>query len=144
MIVVADGVGIGERREVGHIPGSHVVEAHRNRTLKGRLVGEWQRWRRILQSPADGNSYPWDQIGGAPARIGTGDAGGTAVDLLPHLVEAMDGIAHRIRVLQVLGNRKRAIWQISGKPFVGDEIELRENAAVVQQLLVARSERARS
>src|ERR1039458_535594 len=75
VIVVAHGVGIGQRGKIRHVSRCHVVEAHRYRTLKGGLVGEVRRRRRVLQSPANGSCHPREQVGGASAGVGTGNVG---------------------------------------------------------------------
>ena len=59
----------------------HVVEAHRNTTLMGTLIVEWNQRRVAVAAHSDRNRHPWDQIVATP------------VELLPHLKEAMNRIA---------------------------------------------------
>src|SRR5439155_14589720 len=103
--------GVGALPEGGRIAGGHVVEAHRD----GTLVGAGGRVGAVLRAFARGFVNPDEKI--APA----------AVDLLPHLEEAMHRISDIGGIADVSGYLEWAIRQQLGKAFVGDIARLPES-----------------
>src|SRR5215468_684854 len=98
MEIVAHRIGVGEHLEVGNVPLLDVIKAHR----RGALFSVWRReetgWRRqAIAAGADRRFYPWKQVVHT-LRL-------AAIELLPHLVEAMHGA---FRVV-VIGHSRRQL-----------------------------------
>src|SRR5712664_509273 len=97
VIVVAHRITIGEFLEIGHVTLQDVVEAHGGRAFtrcfRGRRIigAEVRRLRRAIYVGADGQFGPGEKISKAAAGIVVSRVSGVAIELLPHLVEAMDG-----------------------------------------------------
>jgi len=98
MVIVTHRIGVGECFQVRCITLLDIVEAHRGRTLAGRLVGEGRRRRRAVRTGADCHFDPWEQIGFATPAVFSVGCGGVAIELLPHLIKAMDR-ARRVGVV---------------------------------------------
>ena len=119
MEVVAHREVVGEGLQVGRIALQHVVEAHGGRAFTGGGVVEAGRLRLAIGASADRGLQPratsrscirWDSL-----RVRTR---GLAVELLPHLVEAVDR-AVVVGVVRVGGGGylERAVGQVVG---IGD------------------------
>src|SRR6266478_8472294 len=97
VIVVAHRILIGELLEIGHVALQDVVKAHGGRAFarcfrSGRIIGaEVRRLRHAIHIGADGYFGPGEKIPEAAAGILMSRVTGVAVELLPHLVEAVDG-----------------------------------------------------
>ena len=104
VVIVARGVGIGELSEIGRIAHRHVIEAH----CDGALIGAGGRIIAVLRPFAGALRHPDEEI--PPA----------AVDLLPHLEEAVYRVAYRRGVIDKFGDLKRAVRQLSRKTPVGN------------------------
>jgi hypothetical protein len=104
VVIVAQRIIVGELAEIRRVAGAHVVKAHRN----GSLVGAGRRIAAVLRSLAGSFGYPDEEIVRA------------AVDLLPHLEEAVHRITDRHGVVDVFGDLKGAIRQKWWKALVGD------------------------
>ena len=105
--VVAHRVLVRQAREIGRVTLLHVVEAERGRTFsRGHcawciLGAEGLGLRSAVGTGADGHFDPGEQIAGAAGRIVPAGGALAAIQLLPHLVEAM----HRARGVALVGER---------------------------------------
>ena len=108
VIIVAHRIGVGELLEIGHVPLLDVEKAHRRRTL---FIGEAGRRRLAVAAGADRRFDPWEEV--VLADRGTRER--AAVELLPHLVEAVDRALH-INVVEPRGDLVRARRQVVDEP----------------------------
>src|SRR5215475_2712945 len=104
MIIVADRVLVGELLEIRHIALLDIVKTHRGRAFTRRLVSEVSRLRLAVAARPDRHLDPWEQVVQAAAWIARGRMRRTAIDLLIHLVIAMDR-ALRIGVIGHTGRQ---------------------------------------
>ena len=107
--VVAHRILVREAREVGHVALLHVVEAERGGPFARRRIGERGRLRRTVGAGADRHFDPGEQVGVAARRVVAAGGRGVAVQLLPHLIEAM----HRALGIGVIGHR-RGVGELEG------------------------------
>ncbi len=145
--VVAHRVFLREAGEVGHVALLHVVEAERCRAFtrggRGRRIirAEVGGLRSAVCSGPDRHFDPGEQVAAASRRVVAAGGRVVAVQLLPHLVEAM----HRACRVGVVGKRA-AIGQLkrSGRQCadVGDALVRRlrglAGAAGQKKLVVVR------
>ncbi len=94
VVIIAQRIIVGELPEIRRVAGGHVVEAHRH----GALVRSGRRIAAVLRPLAGSFGHPDEEVARA------------AIDLLPHLEEAVHRITDRRSVVDVLGDLKRAIW----------------------------------
>src|SRR6266851_229629 len=96
MVVVANGVIVGELREVGHVALQDVVEAHgcgaftcgfRGRRIVGAEIG---RLGQAVDVRTNGELGPDKEIGLAAGGIRFCGISDVAIGLLPHLIEAVN------------------------------------------------------
>jgi hypothetical protein len=108
VVIVAQRIGVGELAEISHVTCRHIVEAHRDTALVGARgwIGA------VLRALARGFRHPREQV--APA----------AVELLPHLEEAMHRVADICGVVDVFGDLERSIRQQLRKALVADIMRL--------------------
>ena len=126
MVVVVERVFAGQLRQIGRVALGDVVEAHRDIAFLQQR-GRRRVWRRIaVAAGGDRLLDPGEEIGLASARILPRDLRGVAVELLPHLVEAMHraaavsgikagGDLARLRLHQRIG----AVRQVGGVQDAG-------------------------
>ena len=116
--VVAHRVVISEQLEIGRIALEHVVEAHRGGTFFGRCVVEIRRLRLTIRSSAYRHFDPGPEVVAAPGGIFLSFVSRGAIELLPHLVEAMDrAVGVRVVRKRLRGQLERAVGQMVG---IGD------------------------
>src|SRR6202008_4001931 len=98
MEVVAHRVMVGKIFEVRRVTLQHVVEAHGSRAFLRAQIVETRGLRFSIRSGANRGLDPGPQVVLASVRIAPTRARGAAVELLPHLVEAV----HRAVVVRVV------------------------------------------
>src|SRR5258708_4365876 len=90
MEVVAHRIGICELRKVRRIALRDVVKAHGDRAF---MVDVRLRLWRAVAAGGDCRLNPREKIKPTSARIVLGGSSDIAIELLPHLIEAVDGTA---------------------------------------------------
>ncbi len=144
--VVAHRVIIGEALEVRDVALLDVIEAQRSRTFaggdgRGRIIGaEIRRLLLAVSSRADGDFNPREELGVAAGRIFSGGIVAAAVELLPHLIKAVD----RTCSVGVVGNAWGQLKWPSGKRANVKNARVRSRgvetrAASDQKLIIIRS-----
>jgi len=101
VVVVAHRVAVGERFQIGRVAGLDVEKRHRSRSFAdpaGRL-------RCAVGAGGNGALDPREKIGAAAGRIGWGRSRRGAVELLPHLEQAVD----RARGVGVVRQERRML-----------------------------------
>src|SRR5580693_4073137 len=121
--VVAHGVGVGERLKVRSVTLLHVVEAESCRAFTsgrgaGQVVGVEVGWlRQAVGAGTDRDFDPREQAAVARRAIWPDDVIGSAIELLPHLVEAVHG-AGSVRVV----GEQTAVGQLEGTGREGIDV----------------------
>ncbi len=104
VVIVGKRVALRQRAQIGRVAGSHVVEAHCHPALiraRARIVA-------VLGALARADGGPDEEVA-LPA-----------IDLLPHLEEAVHGIADICQVIGVARDRERRVRQLPGEaPIAG-------------------------
>ena len=123
MIVVAHRIGVGEVLEIRRVALLDVVEAHRGRAFAGRRVGEPAGCAAPLEPAPTVTSTQGKRSARQPEAFAV-RGGGVAIELLPHLEEAMHR-ARRIGVVGIfcVGQLKRTGRQMAGVlAVIGDAL----------------------
>jgi hypothetical protein len=140
MEVVAQRIGAREFLEIWRVALCHVEELHRGGTFVGGLVGESGGLRPAIVASANRRLDPREQIVAATAGIVRCCRRDAAVDLLPHLEEAM----HRAVGVIVVADRRvhidRRVRQVGREARV-DDVVRQIGAAFGQLDVVGRRKR---
>src|SRR5208337_1732271 len=95
MVIVAHRVGVRERLQIGRVALLNIEKEHRRRTFANIVGG----LRRAVGAGGDGGLDPGKEIMAATRRVVLGRGAGGAIELLPHLEQAMHG-ARRVGVVR--------------------------------------------